>query len=385
MTLLLSAADLARCLDPRSVAGAVERGFAAYSAGATETPLRLTISPPAGPLPAGTLPAGDPGGVVLVMPCAVSGVAGGGAGSAAAGPPALGVKVVSVYPGNPRRGLPTVTSLYLLLDHATGAPLALADGTTLTAARTAAGSAVATRLLARPDATTLGVFGTGVQARAHVLALAPVRSFRRVLVAGTSAEKEAAFVRWTAASTGLPAAPADPQDVSGADVLAVCTTSPTPVVLDGAVRPGAHLNAVGAFTPQTRELPGPLVARARVYVDTRAGALAEAGDLLLPAAEGAFDLRQLVGEVGELLLGRIPGRESPADVTIYKSVGAAFLDAVTARLAYERARRRRDRNRVRIRVLEVKRQSRSATASPGGAVPLSRPNPSALRIARTSW
>ncbi|HEX2323963.1 MAG TPA: ornithine cyclodeaminase family protein [Chloroflexota bacterium] len=343
MTLLLSAADLARCLDPRSVAGAVERGFAAYSAGATETPLRLAISPPAGTLPTGTRPArtpppaSDPGGVILVMPCAVSGVAGSVAGSIAEGPPALGVKVVSVYPGNPRRGLPTVNSLYLLLDHATGAPLALADGTTLTAARTAAGSAVATRLLARPDATTLGVFGTGVQARAHVLALAPVRAFRRVLVAGTSAEKEAAFVRWAAASTGLPATPADPQDVSGADVLAVCTTSPTPVVLDGAVRPGAHLNAVGAFTPQTRELPGPLVARARVYVDTRAGALAEAGDLLLPAAEGAFDLRQMVGEVGELLLGRIPGRESPADVTIYKSVGAAFLDAVTARLAYERA------------------------------------------------
>jgi ornithine cyclodeaminase len=231
-----------------------------------------------------------------------------------------------------------VSSLYLLLDPASGAPLALADGAALTGARTAAGSAVATRLLARPDATTLGIFGTGVQARAHVLALAPLRPFQRVLVAGTSAEKEVAFARWTTTSTGLPAGPAGPEAVSGADVLAVCTTSPTPVVLDAAVRPGAHLNAVGAFTPRTRELPGALVARARIYVDSRAGALAEAGDLLLPAAEGTFDLQQVVGEVGELLLGRIPGRESETDVTIYKSVGAAFLDVVTARLAYERAR-----------------------------------------------
>jgi ornithine cyclodeaminase len=311
VTLLLTATDLARCLDPDAVAGAVERGFAAYSAGRTETPLRLGVSPP--------------GGVVLTMPCAVEGAA-------------VGAKVVSVFPANRDRGLPTVTSLYLLLDPATGAALAVADGTYLTAARTAAASAVATRLLARPDAATLGVFGTGVQARFHVAALRRVRPLRRVLVAGTSTAKALAFARQVEAAGGVEAAPATPAQVSAADVVAVCTTSATPVVLDAAVRPGTHLNAVGAFTPQTRELPGALVARARVYVDTRAGALAEAGDLLIPAAGEGFRLEDVAGEIGEVVLGRVPARRDAAEVTVYKSVGAAFLDAVTARLAYDLAR-----------------------------------------------
>lgn len=317
MTLLLSSDDLARLLDVDRVVDAVQTAFASYSAGLTVTPLRVGVEPP------GT------DGVLLAMPCAV------------AEPAALGAKIVSVFRGNPARGLPTVTSVYLLSDYGTGAPLAVMDGGYLTAIRTAAGSAVATRHLARPEARTLGIFGTGVQARFHVLTISRVRQLDAVLVAGSSADKAAAFARWVTETTGLRARPAARAEVAAADVVAACTTSGTPVLDGGTVRAGAHVNAVGAFTPTTRELPSDLVGRARVYVDTRAGALAEAGDLLLAVADGAFRLEAVAGEVGEVVLHRAAGRAA-ADgltVTVYKSVGAAFLDAVTARLAYEGAQK----------------------------------------------
>jgi ornithine cyclodeaminase/alanine dehydrogenase-like protein (mu-crystallin family) len=276
--------------------------------------LRVGVEPP------GT------GGVLLAMPCALD-----------AEPRALGAKIVSVFRGNPARGLPTVTSTYVLSDYETGAPLAIMDGSYLTAIRTAAGSAVATRELARPDAHSLGVFGTGVQARFHVETIRRVRDLDRVLVAATSEHKGHAFADWVIRTTGIAAEVAGPEATSGADIVAACTTSATPVVVDEHVQPGAHINAVGAFTPTTRELPSTLIGRARVYVDTRAGALSEAGDLLLAVLDGAFALENVAGEVGEVVLRRSPGRASANDVTIYKSVGAAFLDAATARLAYDQA------------------------------------------------
>lgn len=266
------------------------------------------------------------GGVLLAMPCALD-----------AEPRALGAKIVSVFRGNPARGLPTVTSTYVLSDYETGAPLAIMDGSYLTAIRTAAGSAVATRELARRDARSLGVFGTGVQARFHVETIRRVRQLDRVLVSATTAEKGRAFADWVTQTTGIVAEVAGPAEASAADIVAACTTSATPVVLDEHVRPGAHINAVGAFTPSTRELPTALIGRARIYVDTRAGALSEGGDLLLAVQEGGFALENVAGEVGEVLLKRSPGRASAGEVTIYKSVGAAFLDAATARLAYDAA------------------------------------------------
>ena len=259
------------------------------------------------------------------MPCVV------------AEPAALGAKIVSVYRGNPARGLPTVTSIYVLSEYETGVPLAIMDGGYLTGIRTAAGSAVATRALAGEAARTLGVFGTGVQARFHVETIRRVRPLERVLVSATSPDKARAFCDWVFSTTGLRAEPASPGQVSSADIVAACTTSPTPVVVAESVQPGAHLNAVGAFTPSTRELPSAVVARAKVFVDTRAGALSEAGDLLLAAQDGSFALEAVAGEVGEVLLGSVAGRTSHDDVTLYKSVGAAFLDAATARVAFERA------------------------------------------------
>jgi ornithine cyclodeaminase/alanine dehydrogenase-like protein (mu-crystallin family) len=299
---------LARLLEYEEVIEAVAEAFKAYSSGRTQTPLRVGVEPP------GT------DGVLLAMPSAV------------AEPAALGAKVVSVFRGNPARGLPTVTSIYILSEYETGAPLALMDGGYLTGIRTAAGSAVATRALARPDASTLAVFGTGVQARFHVETIRRVRRISEVWVCGTTPAKVDEFLGWVTKSTGLVARGATAEQASAADVVAACTTSPTPVVIDDRVQQGAHVNAVGAFTPTTRELPAELVQRARVYVDTRAGALSEAGDLLLAGRDDVL-------EIGELLLGRGPGRQDPQDVTVYKSVGAAFLDASTARLAYQAAGR----------------------------------------------
>jgi ornithine cyclodeaminase/alanine dehydrogenase-like protein (mu-crystallin family) len=277
--------------------------------------LRVGVEPP------GT------GGVLLAMPCAV------------AEPEALGAKIVSVFRGNPARGLPTVTSMYVLSDYDTGVPLAIMDGSYLTAIRTAAGSAVATRHLARPDAHTLGVFGTGVQARFHVETIRRVRALDRVLVSGSTPDKARAFAGWITEATGLAAEAASPADTSAADIVAACTTSAVPVVVAEATREGAHANAVGAFTPNTRELPSALIGRAAVFVDTRAGACSEAGDLLLAVQDGAFELEKVAGEVGEVILGTRPGRTSPEAVTVYKSVGAAFLDAATARLAFDAAQR----------------------------------------------
>jgi len=181
------------------------------------------------------------------------------------------------------------------------------------------------------------VFGTGVQARFHVETIRRVRALERVLVSATSVQQGRAFADWVTQTTGLAAEAADPQTTSAADIVAACTTSATPVVVDEHVRAGAHVNAVGAFTPTTRELPTALIARARVFVDSRAGALSEAGDLLLAVQDGGFALDDVAGEVGEVLLRRSPGRASPNEVTVYKSVGAAFLDAATARLAYDQA------------------------------------------------
>lgn len=256
---------------------------------------------------------------------------------AVAEPPALGAKIVSVFRDNVRRGLPTVTSIYVLSDYETGTPLAILDGSYVTGIRTAAGSAVATRALARADARTLGVFGTGVQARFHVDLIRRVRPISTVLVCGSSPDKSAAFARWVGETVGLDARATSAAEASAADVVAACTTSPTPVLSSADVREGAHVNAVGAFTPSTRELPSELIGRARVYVDSRAGACSEAGDLLLAVQDGAFNLDDVAGELGEVLLGSAPGRGGTTEVTLYKSVGAAFLDAATARLAYQHA------------------------------------------------
>ena len=253
----------------------------------------------------------------------------------------LGAKLVTVYERNHGRGLPSHLASILLLDHDTGRLAALLDGRYITEARTAAVSAVSVKHLARPDAHTLAVIGSGVQARSHLEAIRHVRHLDDVRVWSRSREHCDAYAREMHAATGLvvrvAATAADA--VRGADIVALTTASRTPVVDDADIASGTHVVGVGACRPDQREMPTTLIARARLFVDSRAGALAESGDVILPIREGAIDAAHIVGELGEVVLGRVAGRERPSDVTVFKSLGMAVEDLVAAELAVGRAAR----------------------------------------------
>ncbi len=249
----------------------------------------------------------------------------------------LGVKIVTVFPGNRARGRASVSALYLLLDGASGHPLALIDGEALTLRRTAAASALAATHLARSDSKVLLVVGTGALAPYMAAAHHTVRPIERVLVWGRSYE----HARTTTArlvADRLPAEACADLDIglALADIVTCATTAREPVVRAAHVRPGTHVDLVGAFTPEMRESDDALVCRAEVFVDTFAGALQEAGDLVQPIAGGVIAREQVRAELADLVTGRHPGRESPEAVTLFKSVGTALEDLCAARLVYER-------------------------------------------------
>jgi ornithine cyclodeaminase len=246
---------------------------------------------------------------------------------------AIGVKIVSVFPGNAERGLSSVAALYVLLDGATGHPRAIIEGEALTLRRTAAASALASRLLSRADARTLLVVGTGALAPWMAEAHCAVRSIESVLVWGRRAERTEAT---TAAlrARGVPAEAATDLEraVRAADIVSCATTAREPLVRGEWVRPGTHVDLVGAFTPQMRECDDALVAAARVFVDTYAGALQEGGDLAQPLASGAISRGHVLAELAELARGEHPGRTGAAEVTLFKSVGTALEDLAAASL-----------------------------------------------------
>jgi ornithine cyclodeaminase/alanine dehydrogenase-like protein (mu-crystallin family) len=233
---------------------------------------------------------------------------------------ALGVKLVAFYPRN--TGIPTHLATILLFNPETGEPLVTMDGTLITEMRTAAASAVATDLLARSDATVLAILGSGVQARSHLQALRLVRDLRDVRV--WSPRGAAAFAR----EHNVRATATAEEAVRGADVVVTATSSTTPVLQGQWLAPGVHINAVGATRPTWRELDDTVMQRARLYVDSREAALAESGDV------GAGTI---VAELGEVLLDSARGRHSPEDITLFKSVGIAVEDVVTAQLVYDKA------------------------------------------------
>jgi alanine dehydrogenase len=234
---------------------------------------------------------------------------------------ALGAKLVTFYPGN--QGVPTHHALILLFRPETGEPLAILDGRLITEMRTAAVSAVATQLLARPEASVLALLGSGVQARSHLEALRLVRGFGEVRV--WSPRNAEGF----AERFGIRAAASAEEAVRGADVVVVATTSRTPVLFGEWLSPGTHVNAVGAVRPEWRELDDETVGRARLYVESREAATWEAGDVI--AAGEVF------AEIGEVVAGTRPGRQSAEEVTLFKSVGVAVEDVVAADLVYRAA------------------------------------------------
>lgn len=302
----IGAAELRELLPVRAAVDALERAFAADRL--PEAPLRAHHRLPRGEL--------------LLMP--------------SWGEEGVGVKLVTLAPANPERGLPFLQAVYLLFDAGSLEPLAGVDGGGLTALRTSAVSALATRHLANPDARRLVLFGAGTQAAAHLEAMVAERPVERVtVVSRTRARAEALAER--ARALGLEAEVGEPEAVAGADLICTCTTSSQPV-FDGRLVPaGAHVNAVGAYRPDMREVDEELVRRARVVVETREAALAEAGDLLIPLRAGAIGEEHVVADLAEVVRGK-PVRTAPDDVTLFKSVGVAFEDLVVARAAYERLR-----------------------------------------------
>ena len=330
--LILNASQVRQTLPMPAAVAAMKRAFLAISAGEADMPLRSHLDLAGGR------------GTTLVMPAHV-------VSSHACNTDSLAVKIVSVIGDNPRRGLPRIIATVLVVNPETGEPIAVIEGTTVTAIRTAAASAAATDALARPDSETLAIIGAGVQAREHIAAIHCVRDIRRtLLVARDRAQAERLIERLVEdRSAGDPAIPditirditicetAD-EAVAQADIVCTVTTSTEPVFSADAIRSGTHINAVGSYQPHTVEIPGETVKAARVFVDHRPSALEEAGDLIVPLESGLIDASHILGEVGEVLAGRIAGRRSAADITLFKSVGCAAEDCLAASEVLARAK-----------------------------------------------
>ena len=254
-------------------------------------------------------------------------------------PASMGAKLVTVFGENHKRNLPSHLATILLLDPETGALLAIMDGRYITEARTAAVSAVSARFLAKPEASTLAIIGSGVQARSHLEAYHLVRALKQVRIWSPKARSREQFVEDMSGQVPVPIVAAETAEdaVRGADLIVLVTSSPTPVIEDSWVSKGAHVVCVGACRPNQQEMPPALVARSRLYVDSKAAAVVEAGDIVMNIAAGLFTEAHIRGEIGELVLGRIEGRTSAEDITVFKSLGMAVEDVVAADLVFRRA------------------------------------------------
>ena len=254
-------------------------------------------------------------------------------------PASLGAKLVTVFGDNHAKGLPSHLATILLLDPDTGSLIALMDGRYITEARTAAVSAVSARFLAKRNASTLAIIGSGVQARSHLEALQYVRQLEQVRIWSPRPHSRQQFVddMSSRVPVGTTACESAEAAVRGADLIVLVTSSKTPVIEDGWVSPGAHVMCIGACRPDQREMDPQLVKRGRLFVDSRNAALVESGDIVMNLASGLFDASHVRGEVGELVLGRISGRVGDGDITIFKSLGMAVEDVVAADLVFRRA------------------------------------------------
>jgi ornithine cyclodeaminase len=317
--LVLPGDEVRLALPMEEAIAAMKGAYAALSAGQAEVPLRSR------------LPISVHEAVSLFMPVFLQDPSG----------EALVMKIVSLFPQNLERGLPTIQSAVLVLEADTGRPVALLEGSSLTAIRTGAASGAATDLLARADSHVAAIFGAGAQGRTQLEAICTVRHIQTAWIYDKNGEKAEAFIAEMAGKGKIPSdlrvASSPRQAVETADVICTATTSLTPVFSDQDIYPGVHINAVGSYTPEMQEIPAETVSRARVLVDSRSACLSEAGDLIQPIRGGLFGEGHIRAELGEVMLGLHPGRESESQVTLFKSVGVAVQDAAAARLALQRA------------------------------------------------
>ncbi len=317
---ILAADDVRAALPMPDAIEAMRKAFGLLAAGQADVPLRTGIDIP------------KHEAVTLLMPAYLH------VGNR------LGAKIVSVFPNNSNLDLPTIHAVVILINAATGQPEALLEGTALTAIRTGAASGLATDLLARPDASTVAIIGSGAQARTQLEAVCCVRHIERACVySPTRAHAE----HFAAGMAGHPGVPASIEVVSSAheaaaqaDIICAATTSSTPVVGPTDVRPGAHINGVGSYTPAMREIDPELVKRARVVVDQRQAALAEAGEVIACIQDGSLREGDLI-ELGEVVNGRQPGRTDAEQITFFKSVGLAAQDIAAAQQALTTAQQKK--------------------------------------------
>lgn len=307
---VLSASDIDRAIDMRGAIDVMSAAFGQLAKGRATVPQRLGLTTDAG--------------LVLAMPGFLPDER------------ALAIKIVTVFPNNSRLDLPSIFGLVVVLDASTGAPLALMEGSRVTAVRTGATSGLATNFMARRDARSVALFGAGVQARTQLAGVRAVRDINEVRIvsrrtdaaerlAGELVDVNVRVVR-------------DPSEaLRGADIVITATTSSTPLFSGGDLEPGTHINAIGAYAPSMREVDSATVQRARVVVDTREGAAAEAGDLIIPMREGVIAIDHIRAELGELVSGAVAGRTSEEEITLFKSVGHAAQDVALARCILDRA------------------------------------------------
>jgi alanine dehydrogenase len=309
LSLVLTRADVLGLIAMPAVINAVRTAHAEHASGRADQPTRVTVT-----IPGAT-------GSILPMPASLPHQG------------AVGLKLLSVFPENPARGLPLLSAVVVLVDAQTGRCEAVMDGGALTAYRTAAASAVATDLLARSGPCTLGLIGAGVEARTHVRAVGCVREIEKVLVWSRSQETAARFADEVASKDLEVSVCDDPQAVvENATILCTLTPAPEPIVLGSWFRPGLHVNAVGTHWPDRREIDTDAVVHSRIVVDSRDAHALECGDLLIPLAEGAITADHFADELGEVICGMKPGRSNNSEITMYQSVGVAIQDVATARM-----------------------------------------------------
>jgi ornithine cyclodeaminase len=251
----------------------------------------------------------------------------------------MGLKIVSVFPGNHGTEYDSHIGAVLLYETQHGQLLAIIDASEITAIRTAAVSGVATRLLASDDASDLAILGSGVQARSHLQAMRVARNILRVRVWSRNSDHAQRFAAQESERQGVQIEPmGTPQEaVAGAHIICTTTSAPEPILLGDWIAPGAHINAVGSSVPFTRELDTAAVKNARLYVDRRESTVNEAGDFLFPKKEGAIGDDHILGEIGEILLGKVKGRQSAEEITLFKSLGLAVEDLASAQHIYAKA------------------------------------------------
>jgi alanine dehydrogenase len=324
--LVLSEKDVSSLIDIDELIATLEQAHIQYSTGKAVMPVRLVV------------PLAQIQGRITSMPGYLS------------EDKALGMKVVTYFQNNPKQNLPAILATIMLFGSETGKMIAAMDGTYITTIRTACASALATRALANAETPVLGILGAGVQARAHIEALARVRKLSRIKIYSPSGSSAAAMTRDMTQRVGIPleAVTSAEAAVRDSDLLVTATTAKEPIVKPEWLKPGLHINAVGSHRPDLRELDGATLAMSKVVVDSRDAIMGECGDILLALKEKSVGENPIHAEIGEVLAAAKTGRTSPGEITIYKSVGIAIQDVAAAHLVYRKALERKVGTNVEI-------------------------------------